>query len=109
MSDHAELKRENAKILRKLAKELDLAQPREIEFAAAFPTREQAQQAADYLNARAQSRALRATVIAAGDDFDCVLRVHMVPDLYDITDIESVLAEATDRFDGFETAWDFPG
>ena len=48
-------------------------------------------------------------MIAAGDDFDCVLRVHMVPDLYDITDIESVLAEATDRFDGFETAWDFPG
>lgn len=109
MSDYAELKRENARILRKLAKEVDLDAARDVEFAAAFPTRAQAQQAADYLNRRAQSRTIRAKVVAAGEDFDCVLSVHMVPTLHDITDIESVLAEATDRFDGYETAWDFPG
>lgn len=109
MSEYADLKRENAKILRKLAKELDLDQPRDVEFAAAFPSRDQAQKAADYINRRAHSRAIRAKVIGAGDDFDCVLTVRMVPTVHDITDIESVLAEATDRFDGYETAWDFPG
>lgn len=109
MSEYADLKRENAKILRKLAKELDLEQPRDIEFAAAFPTRAQAQKAADYINKRAHSRAIRAQVVAAGDDFDCTLTINMVPTVNDITDIESVLAEATEQFDGYETAWDFPG
>ena len=107
MSDYAALRKENAKVLRKLAKEVDLTRPVTIDFAATFPTRAQAKDAVSYINRRAHRGGIRARVVEVDGDFDCALSVRMVPDVNDITDIESVLAEASDRFDGYETMWDF--
>ena len=107
MSDYAALRAENAKVLRKLGKEVDLTRSYDVEFSVPFETRRQAQEAADYLNSRAASRAIRARVIPSEGEFDCALTVRMVPRLDDITEIEAALSEASDRFGGYETIWAF--
>ena len=111
MPDYDKLRDENADVIKHLSRHVDFSVEVPVDFTCPFPSKPQAEKAAEVLN---KDRILPEGVLIVASEyspeigaFDCMFQVRMIPDLDEITKIEFGFGQVCEKYGGGATAWGF--